>query len=106
MRYDDGEQSFAGPILETLPDDRYRLRFRIDGNGYYRFVDSALVGILLSEINRIQVPIRLDPGQVVIIDNHRCLHSRAHYCGERMVLRVLLDTDLLQPGFEEWTDAV
>lgn len=105
VRYDDGEQSFDGPILEPVGNKRFRLRFRIDGNGYYRFVDSPLVALLVHEINRMQVPIRLAPGQLIIIDNHRCLHSRAYYQGERLVLRVLLDTDLLQPGFEECGDA-
>jgi Taurine catabolism dioxygenase TauD, TfdA family len=105
VRYNDGEQSFDGPILEPVANKRYRLRFRIDGNGYYRFVDSSLVTLLVHEINRMQVPIRLAPGQLVIVDNHRCLHSRTHYQGERLVSRVLLDTDLLQPGFEECGDA-
>lgn len=105
VRYDDREHSFDGPILELIDKMRYRLRFRIDGNGYYRFVDSSLVTLLVHEINRMQVSIRLAPGQLVIVDNHRCLHSRTHYQGERLVSRVLLNTDLLRPGFEECSDA-
>ncbi|WP_373282614.1 TauD/TfdA family dioxygenase [Blastomonas aquatica] len=105
IRYDDGEQSFHGPMLEAVGENRFRLRFRIDGNGYYRFVDSALISLLVQEINRTQMPVRLGPGQLIIIDNHRCLHSRGHYCGERLVLRVLLDTEHLEAGFEECSDA-
>lgn len=105
IRYDDGEHLFDGPILEEVSARRYRLRFRVDGNGYYRFIDSPLISILMQEINRVQQPLRLQPGQLVIIDNHRCLHSRTHYCGDRLVLRVLADTDHLPIGFEEIADA-
>lgn len=106
VRYADGDSEYCGPMLQRLESGRYQLRFRVDKNGFYRFSDSPLVSMLVSELYRYQQPVRLSGNDVIVLDNHRCLHSRTHYTGQREVLRLLAETDLLQPGFAEAYDAV
>lgn len=44
--------------------------------------------------------LQLKVGDLLIVDNHRCLHGRTAFKGTRSLLRILAKADgWLQPGF-------
>ncbi|MFD7734435.1 TauD/TfdA family dioxygenase [Kitasatospora phosalacinea] len=91
-----------GPVLEPLGDDRWHLRYREDALA--RFSPDAVPHLpaLREAVRRNTVTVRLRTGQALLVDNHRVLHGRSAFTGERLMLRALgaaagwLE---LEPGF-------
>ncbi|MEV8395762.1 MULTISPECIES: TauD/TfdA family dioxygenase [unclassified Streptomyces] len=80
---------YAGPVFEPT-DDGQRLRLRIWPREAGRFSREAEAA--LDELQRAiaaqTLTLRLKAGQGYVIDNHRWLHGRLAYIGDRVVLRI------------------
>ncbi|MFD8750076.1 TauD/TfdA family dioxygenase [Kitasatospora sp. NPDC059577] len=87
--YFGGSSGLFAPVLQQLPDGRWRLRLRQDALA--RFSPDAEVHLpaLRQAIDRNTHRLRLAPGQGVVLDNHRLLHGRTAFSGERLILRAL-----------------
>ncbi|WP_081973631.1 TauD/TfdA family dioxygenase [Kitasatospora phosalacinea] len=100
--YFGGVDGRFGPVLEPLGDGRWHLRHREDALA--RFSPDAVPHLpaLREAVRRNAVTVRLRPGQALLVDNHRVLHGRSAFTGERLMLRALgaaagwLE---LEPGF-------
>ncbi|MFF1419769.1 TauD/TfdA family dioxygenase [Streptomyces sp. NPDC058280] len=80
---------YMGPVFEPMDNDR-RLRLRIwpwEAGRFSREAEAAL-DELQRAIAAQTLSVRLEAGQGYVIDNHRWLHGRLAYVGERVMLRI------------------
>ncbi|MFJ4184157.1 TauD/TfdA family dioxygenase [Kitasatospora sp. NPDC089509] len=87
--YFGGADGLFAPILENLPSRRWRIRLRQDELARFSPQAQAQMPALRTAIARHTVSVRLAAGQAIILDNHRLLHGRAAFTGERLLLRAL-----------------
>ncbi|MET8540234.1 TauD/TfdA family dioxygenase [Kitasatospora sp. NPDC004799] len=87
--YFGGSSGLFAPVFRQLPGERWQLRLRQDDLA--RFSPDAEVHLpaLRQAIDRNTRQVRLAPGQGVVLDNHRFLHGRTAFSGERLILRAL-----------------
>lgn len=71
--------------------DPFLIRFRADGDMHFPGLSSDELVQLLEAINAETVELRLKPDEGLLLDNHRWLHGRTAFTGEREVWRVLAD---------------
>ncbi|MFD7121048.1 TauD/TfdA family dioxygenase [Streptomyces sp. NPDC059922] len=93
---------YTGPVFEPMDNGR-RLRLRIWPWQMGRFSRAAEAA--LDELQRGIVAqtltVRLEAGQGYVIDNHRWLHGRLAYIGDRVMLRIGIEPhqrELLKTG--------
>ncbi|MFE7588163.1 TauD/TfdA family dioxygenase [Kitasatospora sp. NPDC057512] len=87
--YFGGSNGLFAPVLRQLPGGRWRLRLRQDDLARFSPDAEAHLPVLRQTINRNTRRLRLGPGQGVVLDNHRLLHGRTAFTGERLLLRAL-----------------
>ncbi|GLW74713.1 hypothetical protein Kpho02_70100 [Kitasatospora phosalacinea] len=100
--YFGGSGGHFTPVLQPLSDGRWRLRLRQDDLARFSPDAETHLPALRRAIDRNTVRLRLTPGQGVVLDNHRLLHGRTAFLGERLILRALGEphpTLGLGPGF-------
>ncbi|MFE2727183.1 TauD/TfdA family dioxygenase [Kitasatospora sp. NPDC059327] len=79
------------PILEQLGGGRWHLRLRQDSLARFSPEAEAHLPALRRAIDRHTTRLRLAAGQGFVVDNHRFLHGRTAFRGERLLLRALGD---------------
>ncbi|MER7771299.1 TauD/TfdA family dioxygenase [Kitasatospora sp. NPDC096140] len=97
-----GSSGHFTPVLQQLPGDRWRLRLRQDDFARFSPEADAHLPALRQALDRNTQRLRLAPGQGVVLDNHRVLHGRTAFSGERLILRALGEPHSalgLDPGF-------
>ncbi|WP_188307882.1 TauD/TfdA family dioxygenase [Streptomyces sp. CBMA123] len=100
--YFGGADGLFAPVLEDLPSRRWRVRLRQDELARFSPEAQAQMPALRTAIARHTVSVRLTAGQAILLDNHRFLHGRAAFTGERLLLRALGPAHSalgLEPGF-------
>ncbi|WP_395297214.1 TauD/TfdA family dioxygenase [Kitasatospora hibisci] len=100
--YFGGSSGHFAPVLQQLPDGRWRLRLRQDDLARFSPDAEAHMPALRQAIDRNTHRLRLAPGQGLVLDNHRLLHGRTAFLGERLILRALGEPHPalgLGPGF-------
>ncbi|MFE7190393.1 TauD/TfdA family dioxygenase [Kitasatospora sp. NPDC057541] len=105
--YFGGSGGRFAPVLQQLPAGRWQLRLRQDGLARFSPDAEAHLPALRRAIDRSTHRLRLSPGQGVVLDNHRLLHGRTAFSGERLLLRALGEPHPalgLGPGFlQPWS---
>lgn len=79
------------PVLEQLPGGRWRLQLRQDSSPGSHAAAEVHLPALRLVIDRHASRLRLAAGQGILLDNHRFLHGRTAFRGERLLLRALGD---------------
>ncbi|MGW3185006.1 TauD/TfdA family dioxygenase [Kitasatospora sp. NPDC001119] len=100
--YFGGADGLFAPVLEDLPSKRWRIRLRQDELARFSPETQVQMPALRTAIARHTVSVRLAAGQALLLDNHRVLHGRAAFTGERLLLRALGPAHGglgLEPGF-------
>ncbi|MFD8780977.1 TauD/TfdA family dioxygenase [Kitasatospora sp. NPDC059599] len=107
--YFGGSSGRFAPVLQQLPDGRWRVRLRQDDLARFSPDAQPHLPALRQAIDRNTHRLLLAAGQGVVLDNHRLLHGRTAFSGERLVLRALGEphaTIGLGPGFPSpWSPA-
>lgn len=93
FRYADDTGIFTGPIFSPSHKNRLTVRFRLDGSGYYRYEDTSRINKFLSVLDKFRIDIRIQDGDVIILNNTTTLHGRSSYLGERITNRLLFTTN-------------
>ncbi|MFJ4676957.1 TauD/TfdA family dioxygenase [Kitasatospora sp. NPDC088783] len=100
--YFGGADGRFSPVFAPLADGRWHLRFREDALARFSPDVMPHLPALREAVRRSAATARLRPGQALLVDNHRVLHGRGAFTGERLMLRALgaaagwLE---LEPGF-------
>ncbi|MFM9442607.1 TauD/TfdA family dioxygenase [Streptomyces acidiscabies] len=81
----------ASQVFTVLPKKRVSVRFRVDGLARWSPVVQPYLPALRQAIEGCQRRLRLEPGQGYLLDNHRWLHARTSFVGDRLCLRALGD---------------
>ncbi|MFD8703645.1 TauD/TfdA family dioxygenase [Kitasatospora sp. NPDC059648] len=100
--YFGGSSGHFAPVLQQLPASRWRLRLRQDDLARFSPDADAHLPALRQAIDRNTQRLCLTPGQGIVLDNHRLLHGRTAFSGERLILRALGEAHsalALGPGF-------
>lgn len=100
--YFGGADGHFAPVLESLPGGRWRLRLRQDSLARFSPDAAAHLPALRRAVERKTLRLPLARGQGLLLDNHRVLHGRTSFTGERRLLRALGRPDprlALEPGF-------
>ncbi|MGW2545506.1 TauD/TfdA family dioxygenase [Kitasatospora sp. NPDC001574] len=87
--YFGGSDGHFAPVLEHRPDGRWRLRLRQDELARFSPEAEAHLPALRRAVERHTTRLRLACGQGLVLDNHRVLHGRTRFTGERLLLRAL-----------------
>lgn len=100
--YFGGVDGHFAPVLGRLANGRWRLRLRQDSLARFSPEAEAHLPALRRAIERNTIRLTLFEGQGIVLDNHRFLHGRTSFVGERLLLRALGQPTphlALQPGF-------
>ncbi|MFD7639184.1 TauD/TfdA family dioxygenase [Kitasatospora sp. NPDC059795] len=100
--YFGGSNGHFAAVLEQLPEGRWRLRLRQDELARFSPEAEAHLPTLHRAVEHHTVRMRLACGQGLVLDNHRLLHGRTGFTGERLLLRALGQAHRslgLDPGF-------
>ncbi|MFJ1795358.1 TauD/TfdA family dioxygenase [Kitasatospora griseola] len=84
-----GSDGHFAPVLALLPTGRWRIRLRQDDLARFSPQAQAHLPVLRAAIDRHALRLRLAPGQALVLDNHRVLHARSAFTGERLMIRAL-----------------
>lgn len=87
--YRSGHEEYRGPVI-TRTGDRWKIRLRLDTNGYFATETLQSVVALRDAIAARTFTFPLAPGEGYIIDNERYLHGRLTFQGSREMLRTLI----------------
>ncbi|WP_329486673.1 TauD/TfdA family dioxygenase [Kitasatospora sp. NBC_01246] len=87
--YFGGADGHFAPVLEHLPDGRWRLRLRQDSLARFSPDAEAHLPALRRAVEHNTTRTRLASGQGLVLDNHRVLHGRTAFVGARLLLRAL-----------------
>jgi alpha-ketoglutarate-dependent taurine dioxygenase len=79
-----------------LQNDDFSIRFRFDRMVYLSPDVASVMPRFLNIIKQFTVKKRLESDEGYLIDNHRWLHGRTHFTGERLAYRILLDSEHTQ----------
>jgi len=83
-----GAAGHLGSIFTTTGDGRVVIRLRLDDLAQFSPEVSHWLPALRAAIERHAVEIGLNAGQGYVLDNHRWLHGRRAFIGQRIVHRV------------------
>lgn len=87
--YRSGDEQYCGPVLTQI-GDRWKIRLRLDTNGFFATETLQAVVALRDAIAARTFTFPLAPGEGYIIDNERYLHGRLTFRGSREMLRTLI----------------
>jgi alpha-ketoglutarate-dependent taurine dioxygenase len=87
-----GAAGYLGSIFTDIEDGRVAIRLRLDELAQFSPEVSCWLPSLLDAIDRHAVTFTLHPGQGYILDNHRWLHGRRAFLGQRVHYRILGDS--------------
>ncbi|MFJ5121346.1 TauD/TfdA family dioxygenase [Kitasatospora sp. NPDC088548] len=102
--YFGGSSGHFASVFQQLPAGWWRLRLRQDDLARFSPDAQAHLPTLRQAIERNTQRLRLAPGQGVVLNNHRLLHGRTAFSGERLILRALGEPHPalgLGPGFRQ-----
>jgi len=86
-----GAAGHLGSIFADNGNDRVTVRLRLDDLAQFSPDVSRWLPTLRAAIDRHAITIGLDRGQGYILDNHRWLHGRNAFTGQRVIYRVTGD---------------
>ncbi|MBF6412881.1 TauD/TfdA family dioxygenase [Nocardia cyriacigeorgica] len=86
-----GASGHLGSIFEQGQGSRIRVRYRSDGLVKYSPEITRWLPALNEAIDRHTIRFGLEPGQGYVLHNHRCLHGRAAFTGNRVMYRLSLN---------------
>jgi hypothetical protein len=86
-----GTPGFLGSVFEPAPNDRIRIRLRLDDLVCFSPTASRFVDRLRSVVDCRTRIRRLAAGEGFVVLNDRWLHGRTRFDGERTMLRVIGD---------------
>jgi hypothetical protein len=78
-------------VFTVHADGRVSVRLRQDGLARWSPIVHPYLPFVRRAITGCQRRLRLEPGQGYLLDNHRWLHARAGFSGDRLCLRALGD---------------
>ncbi|WP_075739104.1 TauD/TfdA family dioxygenase [Streptomyces acidiscabies] len=81
----------ASQVFTVQAKGRVSIRLRLDGLARWSPLVQPFLPALRSAITDCQGRLRLGPGQGYLLDNHRWLHARTGFTGDRLCVRVLGD---------------
>ncbi|WP_435178867.1 TauD/TfdA family dioxygenase [Actinacidiphila sp. bgisy145] len=84
-----GQSGVLGPVFQHHQPDRVALRLRLDDLVRWNPLAQRFVPALVDSIARNSQGFDLAPGNAYLIDNHRWLHGRTAFAGNRLLYRVL-----------------
>lgn len=84
-----GASGYLGSIFTEIEDGRVAIRLRLDELAQFSPEVSCWLPALLGAVDRHAMTFTLHPGQGYILDNHRWLHGRRAFVGQRVLYRVL-----------------
>ncbi|WP_328952919.1 TauD/TfdA family dioxygenase [Kitasatospora purpeofusca] len=87
--YFGGSDGQFAPVLEHLRGGQWRLRLRQDELARFSPEAQAHFPALRRAVEHHTSRMRLACGQALVLDNHRVLHGRTRFTGERLLLRAL-----------------
>ncbi|WP_406086361.1 TauD/TfdA family dioxygenase [Kitasatospora purpeofusca] len=87
--YFGGSDGHFAPVLEHLCGGQWRLRLRQDELARFSAEVQAHLPALRRAVEHHTSRMRLACGQALVLDNHRVLHGRTRFTGERLLLRAL-----------------
>lgn len=88
--YRSGDEEYTGPVLWRGEDGEWRIRFRIDANGYFSAEAVAALQEFQKEVALSTFTFGLQRGEGYLIDNEKVLHGRTAFTGMRVMLRTLI----------------
>ncbi|ATL70602.1 TauD/TfdA family dioxygenase [Nocardia terpenica] len=103
-----GAAGYLGSIFEHTADGRVRIRYRRDELAKFAPGIVRWLPALSDAVERHMVQFGLEPGQGYVLHNHRWLHGRTRYTGDRVIYRLSLNPHeefAIPSGFEA-SDAV
>ncbi|MBF6545669.1 TauD/TfdA family dioxygenase [Nocardia brasiliensis] len=98
-----GAAGYLGSVFEHSQGNRIRVRFRMDGLVKYSPEITRWLPVLGAAIERHTIRFALEPGQGYVLHNHRWMHGRTAFTGDRVMYRLSLDPHpefAIPSGFE------
>ena len=98
-----GAAGYLGSVFERTRGGRIRIRLRMDGLVKYSPEIMSWLPALTAAIERHTVRFTLAPGEGYVLHNHRWLHGRAAFAGDRVMYRLSLNPHpefAIPSGFE------
>ncbi|MFJ4656236.1 TauD/TfdA family dioxygenase [Nocardia sp. NPDC088792] len=86
-----GASGHLGSVFEQAKGGRIRVRYRRDGLVQYSPDITRWLPTLDAAIERHMIRFKLEPGQGYVLHNHRWLHGRSAFTGERIMYRLSLN---------------
>ncbi|WP_406237714.1 TauD/TfdA family dioxygenase [Nocardia sp. NBC_01009] len=86
-----GAAGYLGSIFEHVQGGRIRVRYRNDGLVKYSPEIMRFLPVLTAAIKRHTTHFALEPGQGYVLHNHRWLHGRTAFTGDRVMYRLSLE---------------
>jgi hypothetical protein len=98
-----GASGYLSSIFEHTPDGRIRIRYRSDELAKFSPDIVRWLPTLTDAVERRTIQFGLEPGQGYVLHNHRWLHGRTGFTGDRVMYRLSVNphADFAIPsGFE------
>ncbi|WP_280400861.1 TauD/TfdA family dioxygenase [Nocardia carnea] len=92
-----GAAGYLGSVFEPTSGGRVRVRYRRDGLAQYSPQVTRWLPQLEDAIDRHTVRFTLEPGEGYVLHNHRWMHGRTAFTGDRVMYRLNLSP---HPEFE------
>ncbi|WP_107654088.1 TauD/TfdA family dioxygenase [Nocardia suismassiliense] len=86
-----GASGHLGSIFEPAQGGRIRIRYRTDGLVKYSPDIMRYLPVLAAAIKRHTILFGLEPGEGYVLHNHRWLHGRTAFTGDRVMYRLSLN---------------
>lgn len=86
-----GAAGYLGSIFEQAQGGRIRVRYRTDELVKCSPEITRYLPVLTAAIKRHTIRFALEPGQGYVLHNHRWLHGRTAFTGDRVMYRLSLD---------------
>ncbi|MFF3568266.1 TauD/TfdA family dioxygenase [Nocardia jiangxiensis] len=86
-----GASGYLGSVFEHTQGGRIRIRLRMDGLVQYSPELTPWLPALTAAIEQHTTRFALDPGHGYVLHNHRWLHGRTAFTGDRLMYRLSLN---------------
>ncbi|QWF78228.1 TauD/TfdA family dioxygenase [Amycolatopsis sp. CA-230715] len=83
-----GAAGYLGAVFTSLADERIAIRLRFDKLAKFSPLAARHLPVLREVIDRHSNTFSLQPGEGYVLDNHRWLHGRRAFTGDRLLYRV------------------
>lgn len=98
-----GASGYLSSIFEQTPDGRIRVRYRSDELAKFSPDIVRWLPALTNAVERCTIQFELEPGQGYVLHNHRWLHGRTGFTGDRVMYRLSVNPHAefaIPSGFE------